>query len=237
MFKGQGLTARFLYCLPESRVGYRNVNPLTVPPEIRNGYEDLILHLLQESLSKEAEEITVSAEAEMIRRQFADDIEHRLLGDLEEFRDWAGKIVGTAMRIAAILCLAETRSNGRIVDEESTDPTPHEISAEHMFKAIRIANYYIEHAKTAFRKMGVELLNDRCERVVQIIKKQHLTPLTLRDLMRACRFLPVKEEAQKVLDHLETYGYLSMQNPELRTRAGRPSNPVYDVNPWVFERM
>ena len=236
MFKGQGLTARFLYCLPESRVGYRDVNPHTVPPEIRKGYEDLILHLLQESLSKEAEEITVSAEAEMIRRQFAEDVEHRLLGDLEEFREWAGKIVGTAMRIAAILCLAETRLRGRTTCEGNADPTPHEISAEHMFKAIRIANYYIEHAKTAFRKMGVELLNDRCERVIQIIRKQHLTPLTLRDLMRVCRFLRNRENAQEILDQLEIYGYLSRQNPEPRTRAGRPSNPIYDVNPWVFER-
>ena len=54
--------------------------------------------------------------------------------------------------------------------------------------------------------MGVELLNDRCERVIQIIRKQHLTPLTLRDLMRACRFLPVKEEAQKVAQLRQTYG-------------------------------
>ena len=106
-----------------------------------------------------------------------------------------------------------------------------------MFKAIRIANYYIEHAKTAFRKMGVELLNDRCERVIQIIRKQHLTPLTLRDLMRVCRFLRNRENAQEILDQLEIYGYLSRQNPEPRTKVGRPSNPVYDVNPWVFERL
>ena len=84
--------------------------------------------------------------------------------------------------------------------------------------------------------MGVELLNDRCERVIQIIRKQHLTLLTLRDLMRVCRFLRNRENAQEILDQLEIYGYLSRQNPELRTRAGRPSNPVYDVNPWVFER-
>ena len=237
MFKGQGLTARFLYCLPESRVGYRDVNPLTVPPEIRKGYEDLILRLLQESISKKAEEIAVSAEAEMIRRQFADDVEHRLLGDLEEFREWAGKIVGTAMRIAAILCLAETQPDEHITDKENADLTHYEISAVQMIKAVQIANYYIDHAKAAFRKMGVQLLNDRCDRAIQIIKKQHLTPLTLRDLMRACRFLRNKEKAQEVLDQLEIYGYLSMRNPENRNKVGRPGDTLYDVNPWVFERM
>ena len=67
-------------------------------------------------------------------------------------------------------------------------------------------------------------------------KKQHLTPLTLRDLMRGCRFLRNRENAQEILDQLEIYGYLSRQNSEPRTKVGRPSNPIYDVNPWVFER-
>ena len=237
MFNGQGLTARFLYCLPESMLGHRTVNPYTVSPEIRQTYDSLIFRMLQENLSKEAEEITISPEAEIIRLQFAADVENRLLGDLADFREWAGKICGTTMRIAAILCLAEKYPVDNGSNEEKSASSQQEINAVQMFKAIRIANYYIEHAKAAFRRMGVELLNDRCERVIEIIKKQHLTQLSLRDLMRACRFLPVKEEAQKVLDHLETYGYLSMQDLEPRTKAGRPGNPIYEVNPWVFERM
>ena len=234
MFHGQGLTARFLYCLPESRVGSRNVNPATVPPEIRQAYESFILQLLQSSSSSEKEEITLSAEAEQARLTFAADVERRLLYDLTDIRDWSGKIVGTTVRIAALICRAEAGPEGDVHKEKAAKVSHYEISSTQMIRAIRIANYYIEHAKAAFRKMGIEMLISRCERSLAAIRRLQLTSISKRDLMRACRFLQTSEEARRVLDHLEDYGYIRCQNPETRSRVGRPGNPVYDVNPLTL---
>ena len=104
-----------------------------------------------------------------------------------------------------------------------------------MFNAIRIANYYVEHTKAAYRKMGIEMLTSRCQRALTVIKKQHLETLKLRELMRNCRFLTTADEAQKVLDHLEEYAYIAIRDPETRRKPGRPGNPIYDVNPLVFQ--
>ena len=143
-FRGRGLTARFLYSLPESRVGSRNVNPASVPPEVRKAYEDFVLELLQEKLPDTPEEITLSEEAEQARITFAEDLERRLLGDLTDIRDWAGKLEGNTMRIAGLICRAEAGPDGRIQPENPEEAPHYEITGRQMFNAIRIANYYVE---------------------------------------------------------------------------------------------
>ena len=65
--------------------------------------------------------------------------------------------------------------------------------------------------------------------------EQHLETLKLRELMRNCRFLTTADEAQKVLDHLEEFAYIAIRDPETRRKPGRPGNPIYDVNPLVFQ--
>lgn len=234
-FRGRGLTARFLYSLPESRVGSRNVNPASVPPEVRKAYEDFVLELLQEELPDTPEEITLSEEAEQARITFAEDLERRLLGDLTDIRDWAGKLEGNTMRIAGLICRAEAGPDGRIQPGNPEEDPHYEITGRQMFNAIRIANYYVEHTKAAYRKMGIEMLTSRCQRALAVIKKQHLETLKLRELMRNCRFLTTADEAQKVLDHLEEYAYIAIRDPETRRKPGRPGNPIYDVNPLVFQ--
>ena len=63
------------------------------------------------------------------------------------------------MHIAAILKLAKSRLGEHSAKEKNADLMHFEISAEQMVNAIRIANYYIEHAKPAFRKTGFLFLS------------------------------------------------------------------------------
>ncbi len=46
-FRGRGLLARFLYSLPESRIGARKIEPVPVPEHINQAYHDLVWRLCE----------------------------------------------------------------------------------------------------------------------------------------------------------------------------------------------
>lgn len=52
VFRGRGLTARFMYCMPQSKVGERKYRTKPIPDEVSRCYEVLIRNLLQEETPK-----------------------------------------------------------------------------------------------------------------------------------------------------------------------------------------
>ena len=231
-FRGKGLTARILYSIPKSRAGSRSYRVKTVPPEIRQNYNDLLFRLLSIEQGQ-TEEVLLSPEAEEIRLNFSEAIERKLPKEFADFQDWAGKIAGTTMRIAALLCLAEAGPDDLI---ESWEELPHyEITKEQMARAAAIGTYFIEHARAAYCRMGASGLTAVCRRVLDVLIEKKPEKLTQRTLMRLCRFLETAEAAQPVLNHLEDLGYLILSDPEEARRNGRHGNPVYLVNPLLFK--
>ena len=77
-FRGRGLTARFLYCIPASFVGKRRYRSEPVPEEIYREYELCIRNLLEDECGKEAEIITLSDEADAMIEMFAERLEPEL---------------------------------------------------------------------------------------------------------------------------------------------------------------
>ena len=236
-FLGRGLNARILYSIPKSLIGHREINPRTVSPEIRKAYEDLIWSLLEMELCQ-TEEIFLSSEAELERQKFALDVEQKLPEEYALFRDWAGKIVGTTMRIAALLCLAESGPKGRILSEEHWERFPYyEITGDQMRNAVRIAQYAIEHAKAAYCNMGRDPMTFLCKRVLTAIQRNNLREFSIRDIMRCCSFLKKADDAQKVLDHMSDLGFFNIEDIEKHRRPGRPNNPRYKANPLIFQQQ
>ena len=235
-FLGCGLNARILYCTPKSLIGQRKVNPPPVSPEVREAYEALIFSLLEMEFGQ-TEEIYLSEEAEKERQAFAAEIEEKLPEEFVGFRDWAGKIVGTTMRIAALLCLAESGPNGRILSDEHWERFPYyEINGKQMHNAIRIARYAIEHARAAYNNMGGDPLTFACRRVRAAIQRHGLKEFSIRDIMRCCSFLKKADDVQKVLDHMSDLGFFTIKNIEEHRKPGRPSNPTYLTNPLIFHQ-
>src|SRR5690606_31559380 len=105
--RGQGLLARFLYALPKDTVGYRKSEPELVPDEVRNTYEQNMSHLVISLAEWDKPQIlAMSAPATKLVIEFQDEIEPKLragVGELDSLRDWAGKLVGAAVRIAGLL--------------------------------------------------------------------------------------------------------------------------------------
>ncbi len=226
-FRGRGLTARFLYCIPTSFVGSRKYRSIPVPPDVYQAYERCIYNLLDDEGS---ELITLSNEADEMIEKFAEELEPKLKDEYQDIADWAGKLVGNILRIAALICRASViRSHDFLVISD-----PLVVDGATMQKAIQIGEYFIEHAKAAFMLMGVDHLSIDCKKVLSVIKEKEMGEFTRRDIMRVCRSFKKADDVQQVLNLLIDYGYISEKVEKVPAVKGRPPAVRYLVNPKVF---
>ena len=229
-FRGRGLTARFLYCMPKSNVGNRKYRSGTLTPEVYQNYERLIHNLLTDEPENTPEVITLSTEADELLEQFAEELEPKLKTEYSDIADWAGKLVGNVARISGLLCRASVHR----IQEFLGEPEPLVVSGEIMQNAIYIGRYLIDHAKAAFALMGADDGIKKCKYVLDAIVKSGLVEFTRRDVMRLCRSLKNVDQVQVVLDRLTDYGYIAAKDSSYNGK-GRPPNMVYLVNPIIYE--
>ena len=228
-FRGRGLLARFLYCIPNTRVGSRTYKSKPINPFIKEQYEKLINELLKipDMTGFIERVIKLSPEADILSESYNQWIERQLINELEEIEDWAGKLHGNTMRIAAILHVTKYKLNAAnvLVDEET------------MSAAINIGKYYLEHSKQAFDIMGVSESQDIRDakyiisRIDSNTKNTNNTKnVSKRDLWQLCKghFRNV-EEMEPGLKVLEEHGYIAIVKERNGSR-GRPSERIY-INP------
>ncbi|MCQ2420890.1 MAG: DUF3987 domain-containing protein [Clostridia bacterium] len=230
-FRGRGLTARFLYCLPSSFIGSRKYRSTSVPDEIRHGYDMQIRNMLEDEYSEKPKIITLSPEADEMIEAFAEELEPKLKEEYSDISDWAGKLIGSTHRIAGLLCRASVFRSHDFLD----DPEPLVIDAATMANAIRIARYYIEHARAAFSLMGADITTKQSKYVLNAIRSSGLAEFSKRDIMRLCRSFKKAEDLQPVLDQLTDYGYISVKETGVYSGKGRPPAQSYTVNPYIYE--
>lgn len=228
-FRGRGLTARFLYCVPESNVGHRKYRSIPIPEDVYSRYDKCIRNILTDEPEQMPRIITLSAEADEMLEAFSEELEPKLKNEYADFADWAGKLVGSTARIAALLCRADTS----IVYEFLTDPEPLVVSGEIMEKAICISRYFTEHAKAAFSLFGADEGIKNCKYVLSAIKKAGLAEVSRREIMRLCRVLKTKEAVQPVIDQLVDYGYLAEKQMAKTGSKGRQT--IYLVNECIYD--
>ena len=114
-FRGRGLLARFLYSLPASKVGRREVTTPSVPPSVSMRYGQAVTNMTL-NLADWAEpvQLTLSPSAMQRLDDVARSIEPRLGpdGDLAYIPDWGNKYVGAVARIAGLVHLADHPHDG-----------------------------------------------------------------------------------------------------------------------------
>ena len=227
-FRGRGLLARFLYCIPNTRVGSRTYKSKPINPFVKEQYEKLINELLNIDGTGFLERtIKLSPEADILSEAYNQWIERQLVNELEEIEDWAGKLHGNTMRIAAILHVIKYKLNAaNVLLEEDT-----------MAAAINIGKYYLEHSKQAFDIMGVSESQDirDAKYIISRIDSNTKNPkstknMTKRDLWHLCKghFKSVKE-MEPGLEVLKEHGYIAIVTEKSGNR-GRPSERIY-INP------
>ena len=230
-FRGRGLTARFLYCMPTSLVGRRRFHTTPIPQKATSSYERLIKNLLEDEQSAIPEMITLSAEAEALLEAFSNEVEGKLKTEYADIADWAGKLVGGVLRIAGILCRASVM---RCYDFLAVNDALI-VSEEVMQNAITIGRYFAEHSKAAFSRMGVDERMKQSKYVLSAIVKNGLAEFSRRDIMRLCRSFKTAEELQPILNHLTEYGYIAPKGDDAKFVKGRPTGQIYLVNPCVHQ--
>jgi replicative DNA helicase len=232
-FRGRGLLARFLYALPQSKMGRRLVAAPPVPAAVTSAYEAMCRRLLA---GRNADPVRLTLEPGALSNleAFAAELEPRLGpdGDLASVRDWAGKLVGATVRISALLHLAERHSEdsgnigscGQILSEKR-----------------KIALFFLSHSLAAFNLMGsdpsVELARTALAWIRRSLPVTHNSQnpqnsFTKRDLFQGLKgTLKTADAADPVLKLLEDHGYIRLLPAPPTRGAGRPPSPRYEVNP------
>lgn len=227
-FRDSGLLARFLFVIPESLVGMRDVRArVGIPPALRDEWEQLIFALLPRTdpappgaptildLSDEARELWLVF-SEKVERNQGDG------GRFESISDWSGKLPGAVARIAALLELAQSRGEARTV------------GADCMRRAVRLASLLIPHAEAAFRLLGADAVEDDARALLRWIQANRLTQFKRSEAQKALegRFRTVKrlEDAAARLTEWNALSPVRMQ----RNAGARPT-PLYHVNPALFD--
>ncbi|MFY8202499.1 MAG: YfjI family protein, partial [Pirellula staleyi] len=112
-FRGRGLIGRFLYSLPETRLGKRSINSDPVSSHVAVCYSALVRRLASiQANGDEPRLLAMAPDATSCFYRWQVEVEG-WLGDsgwLREMRDWGGKLCGLTARLAAILHLVETDS-------------------------------------------------------------------------------------------------------------------------------
>ena len=232
-FRGRGLTARFLYALPISPVGRRRYRTVPISKEAEKQYYSLIRELLDlesNPTTDRPEIIRLTDEADKLIEMYATALESRLRTEFSDFPDWAGKLCGAVVRISGILARAEREGYHKFKE----DCAPLVVDDTIMKNAIKLGDYFSNHAKAAYQLMGADPAIKKCKYVMKAIRNAGLTELSKRDIMRQCRAVKKADELQPVLQRLCDYGYLVAIPGELKNGGGRPASQRYLVNPAVF---
>jgi len=221
-FRGRGLPARFLYIMPVSRIGNRIYDVETIPADYQTRYKELCFDLMDIQNDTPAI-LRLSDEASALSRQFYYQLEPRLKDDLEDCLDWAGKYHGAVMRITGILHCVE-----QLV---FADTTP--VSGETMQNAIRIGEYFLEHALIAYRLMGTDSAVKDARYILTQLNKRRPTQFKTGDILAWCKRFKEVGDIMPGLDALIEHKYVRECQPPY-SGFGRPPAAVYAVNPLNY---
>ncbi|MER8099418.1 YfjI family protein [Kitasatospora sp. NPDC094016] len=230
-FDGRGLLARFLYAVPESLVGYRNLEPDTVPDDVADTYAEKVRTLtLAMAEWTDPAVLTLSPEAAAVMLEHRRDVEHkqRRGGILRPITEWASKLDGAVARIAGLLHLADHPHDGYTMP----------ISADTLTAAARIGTYYTAHALTVFDAMGADPALAKARVVLAWLQANPADSHTKREIFRGLPSgaFPAVADLDPVLALLEDHGWIRQETAPPRTsRGGRPPSPRYATHPQLAQ--
>ena len=231
-FRGNGMLARLLYCIPKSTVGHRDVTKRqSIPEKTITRYQRLISRLLSirpeldESGNEVPRTLTLSRKAREVMLKFSHEIELKQgkYGEYQYIQDWTGKLPGAALRIAGLCHVVE---HGRKIAE---------IDTHTLKRALKLASLLIVHAKAAFGMMGSDQAISDAKVILQWVSdKNGGDDFRRSDLQRALhgRFKRV-ERLIKALQVLTERHIISA--PQER-QTGRRPGIFYKVSPLISEK-
>lgn len=224
-FRDSGLLARFLFTIPESNVGSRDVRKRSsIPSYIKSEYENRLGLLLEgrEQVVSKPRVIGMSDPAREAWLDFADEIEKQQgeRGGLGAIADWSSKLPGAAARIAALFELAEVGPGTEAVSLDATE------------RAIALCRLLIPHAKAAFGLLGGDATEADAGAIIKWAREARLLSFSRRDCQKAMegRFRSVAR-LDKALERLVQSDSARVQKVP---NKGAPPTTMVRMNPKLF---
>lgn len=225
-FSGRGLFARFLFSYPNSTIGERDVEPASVPLDVRIRYNQSIKNMLNLPYSNDSDDdaerpwvLHLSEDAYEVLKSFSQYIEELQGrgGKLFYINKWSGKLPGAVARISALLHVAAN------LNEDN--PADLFIQAQTVENACVLGRYLIHHALRTFDLMTKDGSQDVALEILEWLKASP------RDTFLYQEVIPVTRSGKgllfKALELLRNNGYIKIASSDR-------SNPQYEVNPlWM----
>lgn len=222
-YLGNGALDRFLYVLPQSKLGYRTHQNPPIPTPIQEAYHAKISTLLQRFCgpSKTMEVLTLSPLAHEAWHQFQTtlEIELRPEGKLAGCLGWGGKLCGFVLRIAGLLHLTENDAHHTTI----------QIST--MQNALALGNALIGHALAAFGLVGTHQNMEDAKILYQWIYNRKSLSFTQSEVTFGLRNRKLISERLTKALHLLQEHHIITGPVKLPTR--KPTT-LYHVNPKLF---
>jgi len=218
-FRDRGLSARFMYVLPTSPLGSRElINRPPVSDEVYVRYSDAIDRLLNEGYPEDGPiVIRMSDNAYQMWTEFSISVETDLRdgGRFEHIKDWAGKLPGLVARITGVYHCIE--------------PDGATVSSRIMGMALGLADVLIPHALAAFDLMGADEGMSGARKIFNWICRKDLTEFSSRDCFEATKRTFKKVSVMEISLIVLKEHFIIRERPSEK-RPGRPSI-VLEVNP------
>lgn len=231
-FTGRGLSARFLYSVPKSLVGSRRFETKPIDFDNKKRFSDLIHEILNEPKTV-PKYITLSDDAYSLLKDYYESFESRLITDLKEIGGWAGKLVGNILRISALITRARNVRYDAFLYTPSTDDSAECIvQKDDMKSAIRLGDYFLEHARYAFDFMDDSTIKKQALNFLEKLKVSKTNEISFRDACRTTKFMNKKDKATAVITLLVDNGYLREKQG---TSRAHNRGTIYEVNPAIYD--
>lgn len=227
-FRGSGLMARFLYAVPVSNVGRRDVRRRNLIPEwLSHAYSNAVMSLLEgypPTPGSEAKPIVLRLDnqADDLWLDFSQEIEDGLTegGEYTDIGDWMKKLAGGVARIAALFELA---SYGLSITT---------VGADSMRRAINLARLLLPHTRAAFGLLGADAVEDDAVAVLKWIQSNQVEEFTMRKIQQTMNYrFKTAAQVQKAVDSLKLRSCVRV---ETRKKPGVRPATVIRVNPGVL---
>lgn len=223
--RATGVMARYLYAVPKSNIGSRDVRKrVPVPREIAEGYHCTLLDLLDgyEDRDRAPRVLPFTADALEPWLVFSENVEKHQGegGRYEAISDWTSKLPGHAARLAAIFQIAANGLNTIEVGREAVE------------RALDLCRLLVPHAEAAFAMLGTDDTDADALSVLRWIKTGERKDFSRRDAQRAMhnRFSKVERLERALVVLRDNY----IISGEKKATTGGRASAFYLVNPKLY---
>jgi DNA polymerase-1 len=234
--KGRGFLGRFLYSLPKSSVGHREIAAPAASAAVVALYERSMRALWNCDYSSASEEtdaphiLRFSPESDEVLQAFERQLEPKLSpdGEYASMGGWANKLSGAVARIAGILHLCKHAEEGFAVHVP--------IAADTVRDAARIGfGYLLPHARAAFFTMGLNENVANARHLLKWLLREKVERFQKRDLHQSNRArFKLVDDLDPVIALMERHYLIRPLPTKDRGGRGRKPSPCYEVNPQLL---